>query len=580
MAFAVQPEELALLTFQDAYGLERPDCAMLDPGASAFLSGYGPFRKLLEHYEDLGYPTDLIKMTKGRRRFQFGGDASQWSDWSAHLPVFVDGKYGTVEVFLLPGNTPLLCGRPIIEALGMTMDFANKRLKIGGSPWQPATLGRQGEYLWPLTFEHDLIEYDPDKPQFELKTNDPDVHQQDGYFLPDFVKHSFQVHDGHVTKEDQTNRIKGQLLKTMDVHLTNINGMSAYLTQELHRPPRPRVLWEVYCGKARTSEMAAVFGMETRQFSLDTGWNFNSIDHQQQFLTSSMMRCPKNSCSLRFASSGLARSHLAGGHIISKKPWSLLANGTMIGTCASFVRPIFDRSKEDDMPTSSNLVRQSHGRLEPSVIYQVASPTSRNADMELNVSMKTINGDQFSRTRDSSPPRRHAQETMCLQCLHDHQHCRLEGSAHGFGSRTRYMEDFQPGLATSLAGALSIDEPATLWEHAHHTMDYAFAAEEKELTGALVKLSAETKQEAIRVVQRLHRNLGHPSPTTLTELLASRGASEAILQAAQSYKCLACAKYKKPNDAAPAATQKAQNFMRSCKLMCSGSEGAPPSMPS
>ena len=123
-------------------------------------------------------------------------------------------------------------------------------------------------------------------------------------------------------------------------------------------------------------------------------------------------------------------------------------------------------------------------------------------------------------------------------------------------------------------------EPATLWEHAHYTMDYAFNAEEKELTGALVKLSAETKQEAIRVVQRLHRNLGHPSPTTLTELLASRGASEAILQAAQSYKCLACAKYKKPNDAAPAATQKAQNFMRSCNLMCSGSEGAPPSMPS
>ena len=58
----------------------------------------------------------------------------------------------------------------------------------------------------------------------------------------------------------------------MDVHLTtHINDMSAYLTQELHRPPRPRVLWEVYCGKARASEMAAVFGMEMRQSSLDTG---------------------------------------------------------------------------------------------------------------------------------------------------------------------------------------------------------------------------------------------------------------------------------------------------------------------
>ena len=89
MAFAAPLEELALLTFQDANGLERPDCDMLDPGARAFLSGFGPFRKLLEHYEEIGYPTNFIKMTKGRRRFQFGGDASQWSDWSAHLPVFV-----------------------------------------------------------------------------------------------------------------------------------------------------------------------------------------------------------------------------------------------------------------------------------------------------------------------------------------------------------------------------------------------------------------------------------------------------------------------------------------------------------
>ena len=109
-------------------------------------------------------------------------------------------------------------------------------------------------------------EYDPSKPQFELKTNHPDVHQ-DGFDLPDFVKeeHSFQVHGGHVTKDDQTNRINGQLLKTMDgLRTTHINDMSACLTQELHPPPRPRVLFEIYCGNARTSEIAAVFGLENR----------------------------------------------------------------------------------------------------------------------------------------------------------------------------------------------------------------------------------------------------------------------------------------------------------------------------
>ena len=155
MAMTSTVDESALLIFQDSTGAERPECVMLDPGASAFLSGYGPFRRFLDHLRSLDFPVETIKMSRGRRRFQFGGDASLWSDWSAHIPTFVDGKFGTIELFLLPGNTPMLCGRPIVEALGMTMDFAQRRLRIGSSPWMPATLGRQGEYLWSLTNEHD-----------------------------------------------------------------------------------------------------------------------------------------------------------------------------------------------------------------------------------------------------------------------------------------------------------------------------------------------------------------------------------------------------------------------------------------
>ena len=41
--------EKALVLFQDEHGEERPDATMLDPGASAFLSGYGPFKRYLDH---------------------------------------------------------------------------------------------------------------------------------------------------------------------------------------------------------------------------------------------------------------------------------------------------------------------------------------------------------------------------------------------------------------------------------------------------------------------------------------------------------------------------------------------------
>ena len=56
-------------------------------------------------------------------------------------------------------------------------------------------------------------------------------------------------------------------------------------------------------------------------------------------------------------------------------------------------------------------------------------------------------------------------------------------------------------------------------------------------------------QANVRTVQRLHqRNLGHPSTYALTELLESRQATEAILEAARTYKCVTCLPDKKPNN--------------------------------
>ena len=71
----------------------------------------------------------------------------------------------------------------------------------------------------------------------------------------------------------------------MEVQLTTtVNATEAYITNELHQPPEHRrVLWEVYCGKARTGLIAEELGMKVERFSLETGWDFNLKSHQQQF---------------------------------------------------------------------------------------------------------------------------------------------------------------------------------------------------------------------------------------------------------------------------------------------------------
>ena len=81
--------EAALVQFQDVHGAEHPEATMLDPGASAFLSGYGPFKRYVEHLSDLGYPVNTIRFARCERLFQFGGDASSQARWTVNLPVMI-----------------------------------------------------------------------------------------------------------------------------------------------------------------------------------------------------------------------------------------------------------------------------------------------------------------------------------------------------------------------------------------------------------------------------------------------------------------------------------------------------------
>lgn len=74
--------------------------------------------------------------------------------------------------------------------------------------------------------------------------------------------------------------------------------------------------------------------------------------------------------------------------------------------------------------------------------------------------------------------------------------------------------------------------------------------EDREQTSGIIKLLTTNKPEAVRVVQRLHPNLGHPEPQRLVELL--QGASSEVLDAAENYHCVACQRYRRPNATAPA----------------------------
>ena len=553
--------ETGMVIFQDANGHERVDCTMLDPGASAFLCGYGPLRRYLQHLGELGYPLEKVEFVKCCRTFHFGGDAASLSSWTVKLPVFINQKVGRIQAYLVKGETPMLLGRPIMEALGLLMDFHGQRIKFMDGVWQSPTRGRHGEYLLSLT-----LDFQPGAPvdqlDFDLVVPDDDVTMANQIVTyPDFQEEetAYEALDipRHVPEVVPGDRpLRRHQLRTMEVSLqTAENALNAELTSNLRPLSGKRVLWEIYCGgTSRVSEMADLYGMEVERFGLDTGWDFDDPSHRRALLRRLRDEAPDE----------VFLAPTCG-------PWSQMQN---LAAQTASQREALQELRQWHHDVHLTFVK---------IIYLHQIDHGRHAHLEQPAfamswktqALKSLPGwwSQFDQcmygcmclhadgrwlpARKSTvvlTSKKAMFDALSLVCDGQHEHCPLEGTAPGLGRRTSYMEDYQPHLASVIAGALVIDENPQQWEHALAVGD------RRQLTGELIKLRAVHAQEAVRVVQRLHRNLGHPTTEQLLLLLESRGASHQVLQAARDFRCVACQRYRKPNSAAPAAVPTAKDF--------------------
>ena len=552
---AVSSEEAHVL-FQDERGHDRPDAVMLDPGASAFLSGYGPFKRFVEHLASVGYPVQELEMTRCNRRFQFGGDAASVSRWTVMLPLFIDDKFGKVQMYLLPGDTPMLCGRPVMEALGMAMDFQDRRIRFGQGPWHEATIGAHGEYLLSLSPVDSVETYDLANPHFELKTTEG----IDG--VPKMVKLAdFNLEERVFLSTDKSSskgvRLSKHFFKTAGIHLqTEANQLSAYVTKELHpqKEDSRRVLWEVYCGKARTSAIAESMGMAVETFSYESGWDFNLVEHQESFLRRQEAELPHEilltpECRLWSQMQNLAcRSELQKAELVANRKLHHDRH-LMFGRKVYLSQVNGGRHCTVEQPKLALSWKTKAFRDLPG--YRAEFDQCMYGCVCLSDDGRWLPSKKPTALQTT---KRAVKEAFSMLCDGGHEHCSLEGSASGYGSRTKYLEDYQPCLAAVLAAALMVPEIPQCWDFV------GAVAEQRKMTGDLVRLYTEQHAEAVRTVQRLHRNLGHPTPQALVDLLTARGASDAVLAVAKQYVCLSCSKYCKPNQVAPSSVHIVSEF--------------------
>ena len=499
-------------------------------------------------------------MQRTSRTFHFGGDHSSLSRWIARVPVFINNSFGYVEGFIIPGETPMLMGRPIMENLGIVINFRQHQMMFDGHDWRPITLGRHGEYLLSLIEAFDL-ELSSQPPHFDLKLNDKDAKSPGPSDTMDFEAYRRAEHV-FLSSED-THSMPGErniLLKhwKMIEHAlaSEEKRVHSAITQALHdATPRPRLIWEVYAGESRMNQIAESLGCHVESFGYETGWDFDKPSHRQAFLQRLATEMPDEV--FLAPRCGLWSRMQAINATTPEKKQQLQELRQQHHDChLRFTKQTYMAQVHGGRQAH---VEQPHGALswETNALRKLPGLYVVFDQRRYGACCLDVDGlwKPVQKSTGIKTTKRALAATMNLRCDRSHEHCRLEGQFPGLSrTRTSYMEDCQPCLAANLAAALSAPEDPQAW-------DDAFAVEEvKAVQGRLVQLMTNSRAEAVRTVQRLHRNLGHPSPESLTEMLESRGASENVLQVARQFLCQACVRYRKPNQVAPASVKSVLRF--------------------
>ena len=550
-------DEAGHVIFEDQQGRQRVDATMIDPGASAYLMGTGPFHRYVEHLKGLQYDTDSIQLTRIQRVFHFGGDHSVTRRWQARVPVFFNHACGYITGFLIPGETPMLMGRPVLENLGLTINFQKKLTMWENAPWQEITIGRRGEYLLPLTsdFRPEMLSQPP---SFDLVLADSALTDTDEPYTVNLKTYmnveGVSQDSGHSSEADGSKKVILKDWKRLDNSLNHHERqLQAMVTAELHSGPRPRLIWEIYAGASRVSEIAQSLGCKVEVFGYETGWDFDIASHRKALLDKQAEELPDEvflapRCGLWSKRQSLSantperqerlreeRQHHHDVHL-------------------RFVRQIYRRqvlgARRAHLEQPKEALSWQTRALLPGFhvdFHQCANGAfCKDADHQWRPVLKPT----ALRTTKKAMA-----QAMNRTCDKSHDHCRLEGHMPGGRLRTKYLEDYQPAMASIIAVNLAAEETPQTW-------NYGFAGDEASRShqGRLVQLLTNNQQEAVRVVQKLHRNLGHPTPEKLCDLLQARGAADTILEVAKTYKCASCEHMRKPAHAAPSSAKVISTF--------------------
>ena len=257
------------------------DC-ILDGGATAGLVGMNTLDAYRETLIVRGWPkADACIFYPCNKRFRFGDGNLGVATTCALVPSQIDDKAGKLMFYVIPVSTPFLIARPMMEAIGLTIQYGDQSLLFKSGRCIPAPRGRKGHYVLRIG----NVDF-ADPPTFAIMPHEVAYAHNLRVTDRDDLYQAEDAYDDETDDDDELEKIQLQADQEQ-LLLGSLNAVIQEVDEKLAAippPPRPRIIWEVFAGEAATSEEAKRCGAKTRVFGLHTGWNFFDESHRNKFM--------------------------------------------------------------------------------------------------------------------------------------------------------------------------------------------------------------------------------------------------------------------------------------------------------
>ena len=587
---------------QEVYALDNDDGdydsddkAVQDGGAASVLGSAKQLRRYLRFLIEHGFDIYSIKVFKCIKTFSYGNSQKETTELCLFLPTFIGGRRIDVLTYVIRGEAPILMGRPILEELGLTIDYGSKTMRWPNREWEAIDIGPRGEHL--LRLGTDIKDCRDQEPAMILTPQDFSEHVSDELSIRELLLEEDEVcaaeevldpppspaepkpgqHTpvGGTAEAEQerdhvpTKRLHAHKLRKMIAHaekeLKDTESVLAVSTKLSKDTIPSRKVWEVFAGRGRTSECLQKFHhVDLRTFSLAGGWNFEDPDSRRLFLNllrdekpDEILMSPMCTLWSPLQELNAAQSEAYRANLIRERK---VNHDTILMMCAT---AYLEQQRNGRHAT---IEHPWNSRAWSTRAFKSIEDGSFDCYVDQCMYGLVIPTDQGVEVPARKPTCfRTTKESLALdlrrECDGEHYHAPIEGSYKGV-SRSKMAEDYPQQLASQLALDMQQADPfENILAAGDGEQAEADPPESKDdFVHKNMQLQREVGAMVMQYIRRLHKNLGHPSPQVLAKMLEEIQATEDVLKAAREYECAVCYERKGPSGVPPAAGLSARSF--------------------